>query len=181
MAKKVLILSTSLRTKSNSEALAEAFAAGAKASGNEVELLSLREKTIAFCRGCLACVKTGACVIKDDAAAIAEKMKAAEVIVWATPIYYYEMSGQMKTLIDRVNALYGSDYAFRDIYLLSAAAEEGDGVDEGAVHGLNGWIACYEHARLAGTVFAGGVTDGGEIEGHPALKQAYEMGMAIHG
>ena len=106
-------------------------------------------------------------------------MKTAEVIVWATPIYYYEMSGQMKTLIDRANSLYNSNYAFRDIYLLTAAAEDGEGVDEGAIHGLNGWIACYEKAHLAGTVFAGGVNDAGDIKGHPALRQAYEMGKAV--
>ena len=89
------------------------------------------------------------------------------------------MSGQMKTLIDRSNSLYPTDYAFRDIYLLSAAAEEEEGVDEGAIHGLNGWIACYERARLAGTVFAGGVNEAGEIRGHPAINKAFEMGKSI--
>ncbi|RGZ01760.1 flavodoxin family protein [Clostridium sp. AM58-1XD] len=179
MAKKVLVLSTSLRNKSNSEMLAEAFKKGAEASGNTVEMVSLKDKSIAFCSGCLACQKIGRCVIQDDALAIADQMEKAEVIVWATPIYYYEMSGQMKTLIDRTNSLFPSDYAFRDIYMLSAAAEDGEGVDEGAVHGLNGWIACYEKARLKGTVFAGGVNEGGEIDSHPALKKAYEMGKSI--
>ena len=179
MSKKVFILSTSLRNKSNSQALAEAFAEGALAAENEVELVSLKDKSIAFCKGCLACQKIGKCVIEDDALAITEKMKDAQVIVWATPIYYYEMSGQMKTMIDRANSLYSADYAFGDIYLLSAAAEEEDGVDEGAIHGLNGWIACYERARLAGTVFAGGVNEAGEIKGHPAIKKAFEMGKSI--
>lgn len=179
MSKKVFILSTSLRSKSNSQALAEAFAEGALAAGNEVELISLKDKSIAFCKGCLACQKIGKCVIEDDAIAITEKMKDAQVIVWATPIYYYEMSGQMKAMIDRANSLYSADYAFCDIYLLSAAAEEEEGVDEGAIHGLNGWIACYERARLAGTVFAGGVNEAGEIKGHPAIQKAYEMGKSI--
>lgn len=179
MAKKVLILSTSLRHQSNSEALAEAFAKGARSSGNEVEIISLKDKSIAFCKGCLACQAIGKCVIQDDAVEIAERMKNAEVIVWATPIYYYEMSGQMKTMIDRANSLYPTDYAFRDIYLLSSAAENEDGVDKGAIHGLNGWIACYEKAQLKGTVFAGGVNEGGDIDGHPAVKEAYEMGKNI--
>ena len=85
---------------------------------------SLRGRSIAFCMGCLACQSAGQCVIQDDAVEIAEKMGRAEVIAFATPIYYYEMSGQMKTLLDRANALFASDYAFRDIYLLTAAAEE---------------------------------------------------------
>ncbi len=179
MSRKVLIISSSLRKGSNSEALAEAFADGAAEAGNEVELLSLAGKQLAFCRGCLACQQLGRCVIDDDANAIARKMEAAEVIVFATPIYYYEMSGQLKTLLDRVNCLYASDYAFRDIYFLSAAAEDAEGVDERAVHGLGGWIECFERCRLAGTVFAGGVTEPGTIQGHPALETARAMGRAI--
>lgn len=179
MSKRILIIKTSLRSNSNSDALADAFAKGAAESGNTVEEISLQGKSIAFCRGCLACQQLGRCVIQDDAISIAEQMKTAEVIVWATPIYYYEMSGQMKTLIDRANSLFPSDYAFRDIYLLTAAAEDEDGVDEGAIHGLNGWIACYEKARLAGTVFAGGVNDAGDIKGHSALQDAYEMGKSV--
>ena len=140
MAKKVLVISTSIRSNSNSEKLAEAFADGAKAAGNEVELISLKNKTIAFCKGCLACQQTGHCVIKDDANAITDKMLEADVIAWATPIYYYEMSGQMKTMIDRANSLFPKDYKFRDVYLLTAAAEDEPDVDEGAVHGLKGWI-----------------------------------------
>ena len=101
MAKHVLVISTSLRPGSNSEALADAFLAGAQAAGNTVEKVTLRGKTIAFCRGCLACQSAGRCVIPDDAIEIAEKMRMADVIAFATPIYYYEMSGQMKTLLDR--------------------------------------------------------------------------------
>ena len=179
MAKKVLVISTSLRANSNSELLANAFAAGAQEAGPEVEQVTLRDKSLAFCKGCMACQKLGRCVIDDDANAIAAKMEKADVIAFATPIYYYEMSGQMKTLLDRANWLYSSDYAVRDIYCLTAAAEDEAGVDEGAVHGLKGWIACFEHARLAGTVFAGGVEGPGEAAGHAAVQQAHDMGAAI--
>lgn len=179
MSKKVLIISTSLRKGSNSETLAKSFADGARSAGNDVETISLVSKSIAFCKGCNACQKLGHCVINDDAVEIAEKMKNAEVIVFATPIYYYEMSGQMKTLLDRVNSLFPSDYKFRDIYFLSTAAEDEDDVDERALGGLDGWIVCYEKCRLAGKVFAGGVNDPNEIEGHPALKDAFNMGSKI--
>lgn len=118
-------------------------------------------------------------MIADDAKDIIEKMKTADVIVFATPIYYYEMAGQMKTLLDRTNPLYGTDYAFRDIYLLSTAADDGEGTDARAITGLEGWIECFPKARLAGTVFAGGVTSVGEIKGHPALNKAYEMGKSV--
>lgn len=144
-----------------------------------MEQISLRGRSIAFCMGCLACQSAGQCVIQDDAVEIAEKMGRAEVIAFATPIYYYEMSGQMKTLLDRANALFASDYAFRDIYLLTAAAEEDDQVPARAESGLTGWIDCFEKARLAGTVFAGGVNGPGETVGHPALERARAMGRQV--
>lgn len=176
MAKKILIIKTSLRANSNSDKLADSFAEGAKAAGNEVEMVSLKGKKIEFCKGCFACLQTGACVIKDDANEITEKILGAEVIVWATPIYYYEMSGQMKTMIDRANSLYPKDYQFREVYLLSTAAEDEDFVDEKAASGVQGWVDCFKKAEFKGKVFAGGVTECGEIEGHKALKEAYDMG-----
>ena len=179
MAKKVLIISTSIRSNSNSERLAAAFAEGAKAAGNAVEFISLKGKSIGFCKGCLACQKCGHCVIDDDANEVTEKMLGAEVIVWATPIYYYEMSGQMKTMIDRANSLYARDYRFRDVYLLTTAAEDEAGVDEGACKGLQGWIDCFEKARFAAKVFAGGYGEPQSIEGSDKLKEAYAIGKSI--
>ena len=179
MSKRILVISTSLREKSNSQALGDAFAAGAREAGHQVEQISLRGRSIAFCMGCLACQSAGQCVIQADAVEIAETLGRAEVIAFATPIYYYEMSGQMKTLLDRANALFASDYAFRDIYLLTAAAEEDDQVPARAESGLTGWIDCFEKARLAGTVFAGGVNGPGETVGHPALERARAMGRQV--
>ena len=179
MAKKVLIITTSLRNNSNSDKLAESFANGALEAGNDVETVSLKGKTIAFCRGCFACANTGRCVINDDANEITEKILNAEVVVWATPIYYYEMSGQMKTMIDRANSLYPRDYKFRDVYLLSVAADDGDYVDEKAAGGVQGWVDCFEKAEFKGKVFAGNVNDRGDIEGHKALDEAYKMGKDV--
>ena len=179
MAKKVLVIETSLRNDSNSDRLAECFAQGAREAGNEVEIVTLKGKTIAFCKGCMACQKLGRCVIKDDANEITDKILEAEVVAWATPIYYYEMSGQMKTMIDRANSLYPRDYKFRDVYLLSTAAEDEPYVDERAVAGLNGWIDCFEKAEFKGKIFAGGVSEHGEIAGHKALDQAYNLGKSI--
>lgn len=175
----VLVISTSLRPTSNSDALAREFARGAVVAGHSVEVVSLRGKKIEFCRGCFACQKTQKCVIKDDAPDIVAKMHNADVIAFATPIYYYEMCGQMKTLLDRANPLYPSDYKFRNIYLLTTAAEDEPQVPQRAVSGLTGWIDCFERTRLAGTVFAGGVNDMGEIEGHKALSEAYELGKTV--
>ena len=142
-----------------------------------MEKIVLYDKTIGFCRGCLACQKTLRCVIRDDADAIAQTMRSAEVIVFATPIYFYEMCGQMKTLLDRTNPLFPSDYAFRDIYLLASAADGAESAMDGAVKGLQGWIDCFEKARLKGVVRGVGVTGVGEIQNVPAaLKAAYDLG-----
>ena len=179
MAKKILVISTSPRKGGNSDRLAEEFVRGALDSGNQVEKITLFDKKIAFCKGCLGCQKTQRCVIGDDANIITKKMRVADILVFATPIYYYEMCGQMKTMLDRSNPLYADDYQFRDIYLLAAAAEEDESAMEGAIHGLQGWISCFDKACLKGTVFGGGVSALKEIEGHPALNKAYEMGAAI--
>lgn len=179
MNKNILVICTSPRKEGNSEILADEFIRGAKEAGNNVEKISLINKTVSFCKGCLACLKAHRCVIHDDADEIAQKMRAADVIVFATPIYYYEMCGQMKTMLDRANPLYGSDYRFREIYMLSTAAEDGEDVPSAAENGLRGWIACFPKARLAGTVFGGGADAVGTIKGNPALEAAYEMGKAV--
>ena len=177
--KKVVVISTSLRPGSNSNALAEQFAEGAKASGNEVEFISLRGKDIRFCIGCLSCQKTGACVFKDDVPAIMDSVLNADVVCWATPIYYYEMSGQMKTLIDRMNAMYPKDYHFRDIYLLTTATENEEYTPNGAEKGLQGWIDCFEKSSLKGHLFCGGVTSPRDITGNNKLQEAYRLGNSI--
>ena len=174
---KVLVITTSLRAKSNSDRLAEELIRGAKDAGHEVEQISLKGKEIRFCIGCLSCQKTQKCVLKDDAVRIAEKVKEAETLVFVTPIYYYEMSGQMKTLLDRMNPLYPSDYKFRKVYMLSVAAEDEDYVPEKAVSGLQGWVDCFEKAELAGTLFCGGISDPNEATGRSVeLDEAYQFG-----
>ena len=177
---RVLVITTSLRAKSNSDILAEQLIAGAKAAGHEVKCVSLNGKTIGFCRGCLACQKTQKCVLNDDAAEIAEKVKNADTLVFVTPIYYYEMSGQMKTLLDRMNPLYSSDYRFRKVYMLSVAAEDEPFVPEKALSGLKGWVDCFEKAELAGSLFCGGINEAQEAaERSDDKHEAYEFGKKL--
>ena len=177
--KRVIVISTSLRRGSNSDMLADKFVEGAKAAGNDVEKISLVGKDIQFCKGCFACQKLGRCIIKDDVNDILAKVLEADVVCWATPIYYYEMSGQMKTLIDRLNALYPLDYKFRDVYLLTTAAEDEEETPKRAEAGLTGWIDCFPKSRLVGTLFCGGVNDPREIEGNAKLQDAFEFGKAV--
>lgn len=180
MAKKVLIISTSLRGGSNSEILAKECERGALAAGHEVEFITLKNKDIKFCIGCLACQSKGSCVLKDDVADIMAKVKEAEIVVYATPIYYYEMSGQMKTLLDRLNPLFSTDYKFRDIYMIATAAENDESAFEKAYNGLQGWVDCFDKATLKGIVTGGGIDDANTATDHSdIMKKAYEFGMNL--
>ncbi len=178
--KKVVIISSSIRTGSNSEILAKECQRGALESGNEVEFLSLKGKRIEFCRGCLSCQKTGICIIKDDVADIIESVRNADVIVFATPIYYFELCGQLKTLLDRLNPLYESNYHFRDIYLIATAAEEEKDTFDRAYQGLQGWVDCFPEASLKGIVKGYGISDPRSAEDHrEVMKEAYELGRKL--
>lgn len=180
MSKKVLIISTSLRNISNSETLAHETERGAIEAGHEVEFISLKDKEIKFCKGCLACQKLGRCVIDDDANAITAKMREADVIVWATPIYYYEMSGQMKTLIDRANSLFTTGKNFTEVYVITTSADSEKGVVQTVLSGVNGWIACFDDVQLIGCLEAGGVDNPKEASARPDLMdRAFEMGKNI--
>ena len=177
--KKVLVISTSLRNNSNSEILANAFKDGAIEAGHSVEFVSLKNKNISFCKGCFACQKTKKCVINDDANEITDKIEKADVIVWATPIYYYEMSGQMKVMIDRANSLYVRDYKFKEVYLLAVAADDDPNTPNRAAEGCQGWIDCFDGVVLKKVLFAGGINDAAAIKGSDILNEAFELGKSV--
>ena len=180
MSKRILVLSTSPRIGGNSETLADVFIKGAEEAGHETKKICLYDKKIEFCKGCLGCQTTGKCILRDDAERIIAQMKAMDVLVFATPIYFYEMSGQMKTLLDRTNPLFPAEYEFRDIYLLATSADEEESSMEAAVKGLEGWISCFEKSRLAGVVRGTGADKKGAIEDcGDALSAAYEMGRNV--
>lgn len=177
MSKKVLVISTSLRN-GKSEQIADAWIKGARDAKHVIEKINLANKELRFCKGCLACqeTKSGHCVMRDDADLIINKMKDAEIIVFATPIYFYEMSGQMKTLLDRTNPLFPIDYAFKDIYLVTAAAEDEKSAMDGAIKGLQGWIDCFEGVRLKGVIYGTGSESGNNMKFQAILEEAFLMG-----
>lgn len=180
MSKKVLTIETSPRKHGNTEIMAERFLEGAKEAGHETERISLYDQNLQFCRGCLACQTTGECVIKDDVNVMLRKIQDADVLVFSTPIYFYEMTGQMKTLLDRTNPLFPAEYRFRDVYLLAACADSEETSADGAVKGLQGWIDCFEKAELAGVICGYGADQKGDVEKMPEiLNQVFDMGKAV--
>ena len=178
--KKVLIISTSLRNNANSEILAHEAERGAKDAGHNVEFITLKDKKISFCKGCMACQKLGKCVIDDDANEITLKIKEADVVVWATPVYYYEMSGQMKTLIDRANSLFATGKKFSEVYVITTSADASKGVVQSVINGINGWIACFSGVKLMGCLEAGGLESPNDVlNRNDLLEAAYNMGKNI--
>lgn len=179
MRKNVLVITSSLRTNSNSEVLAKQFVKGAE-KNNNVELINLKDYEINFCKGCLACQNTGKCVINDEVKDIIDKVKNSEVLVFGTPIYYYSVSGQLKTLLDRLNPLYVSDYKFRDVYLLTTCADEDKNAINGSKIVIEGWVECFPKSKLVGTLcgtncnFAKDVYSQDEF-----LEKAIKMGESV--
>ena len=179
MTKKVLILSSSPRRGGNSDTLCDEFVRGAIESGNEAEKVFLRDKTIHYCTGCSTCSLHGKpCPQKDDAAEIIEKMVATNVIVMATPVYFYTMSAQMKTLIDRCCGLY-TKMKNKEFYFIVTAAEDDRKLMERTVDTFQGFLNCLENPTIKGVVYGTGVWQVGEIKDKPALREAYEMGKEI--
>lgn len=119
-------------------------------------------------------------MLKDDVADVLELVKNAEAIVFATPIYYYEMSGQMKTLLDGLNPLYASDYAFREIYLIATAAENEDSAFDKAYNGLQGQLIVSKRQHLKVVRMGGGIDDANSATKHnDIMKDAYRLGTKL--
>ena len=178
MCKKVLVLSSSPRKGGNSDTLCDQFIKGAQESGNDVEKIYLRNKRINYCTGCGTCNLQKPCPQKDDAAEVIDKMVKADVIVLATPVYFYTMSAQMKTLIDRSCARY-TEIGNRDFYFIATMAETEANRIERTFESLRGFTDCLEGPREKGTIAAIGVWQKGEVSDKPYMQQAYEMGKAI--
>jgi multimeric flavodoxin WrbA len=178
MSKKVLVLSASPRKGGNSDLLWDQFFLGAKEAGNHVEKIFLSNKKINYCTGCYACKGRGDCVQQDDMAEVLEKMIATDVILMATPVYFYTMNAQMKTLIDRTCSRY-TEISNKEMYFIVTAADTSKQAMERTVEGFRGFTSCLSGAKEKGIIYGTGAWNVGDIKGHPAMKQAYEMGKAV--
>ena len=176
MSKKILVLSASFRKHGNSDILCDQFVKGAREAGNDVEKIYVNDKKINYCRGCGVCNTTHKCIQKDDMREILDKMVAADVIVMATPVYFYSMNGQMKTLIDRTVPRY-QEISGKDFYFIVAAADDSHANMRRTLEGFRGFTEdCLEGAREKGIIYGTGVWQAGEIETSPVMQEAYEMG-----
>ncbi|MDY5212410.1 flavodoxin family protein [Intestinibacter sp.] len=178
MKKNVLILSSSPRRNGNSDLLCDRFLEGAKSSGHTVEKIFIKDKNINYCTGCSSCSMGKSCPQKDDMPEILEKMINADVIVMATPVYFYTMCGQMKTFIDRTCARY-QEISNKDFYFILSAAVEDKPALERTVDAFRGFTDCLENPREKGIIYGVGAWKVGEIKETHAMDEAYKMGQEI--
>lgn len=179
MSKNIVILSASFRKGGNSDVLCDEFIKGAQEAGNNTEKIYLNDYKINFCRGCGVCNTTHKCVQKDDMEMILNKMVTADVIVMATPVYFYNMNGQMKTLIDRTVPRY-EEISNKDFYFIIAAADNNRSNMERVLESFRGFTEdCLNNAQEKGIIYGTGAWQVGDIQKSPALKEAYEMGKNV--
>lgn len=178
MSKNVLVLSASPRKGGNSDLLCDQFMLGVKEAGNQVEKIFLSDKEIGYCTGCGSCYTSHKCVQQDDMADVLEKMIAADVIMMATPVYFYTMNAQMKTLIDRTCPRY-TEISNKEMYFIVTAADNRKQAMERTLEGFRGFTSCLSGAKEKGIIFGTGAWNIGDIEGSKAMVQAYEMGKMV--
>ena len=179
MSKEVLVISSSPRKGGNSDLLCDQFILGAEEAGNHVDKIFLRDKEINYCRACEICQSNGGyCVQDDDMPEILDKMVKADVIVIATPVYFYCMSAQIKTLIDRTYPRY-INISNKEIYFILTAAVNIKKELERTVEGLRGFTSVLPGASEKGIIYGTGAWKIGDIKKSRAMEQAYEMGKAV--
>ena len=179
MSKKVLILSGSPRKGGNSDILCDEFLRGAQDAGHKAEKIRVAEKKVAPCSGCYYCsTHGGACVHKDDMADILQKMIDADVIVLASPVYFYSISAQLKTVIDRTVARW-LEVKDKEFYYITTMADEEKASADITLTCFRGYADCVEGAVEKGVLVACGVYEPGAVCGTPAMAQAYEMGRTV--
>lgn len=179
MSKQVLIISSSPRKNGNSDTLCDQFMKGAEEAGNRVEKIRLADLKIDYCSACYACKTKGHCVKQDDMEQIIEKMRAADAIVLATPVYFYTMCAQLKTMIDRtLGGAQKSGLENKEFYLIATAAD-GKAAMERTIDGLRGYLECLPGAKEMGVIYGAGAWQLGDIQRNPAMQEAYQMGKSI--
>jgi multimeric flavodoxin WrbA len=179
MNKSVLVISSSPRRGGNSDLLCDQFIMGAQTAGHETEKIFLKDKKINYCTGCGTCLDKGKrCPQKDDMAEILEKMIEADVIVMATPVYFYTMCAQMKTLIDRTCSRY-TEISNKEFYFILTAADNSKKAMAGTLEGFRAFTSCLNRAKEKGIIYGTGAWHIGEIKGKPAMKEAYDSGKSI--
>lgn len=175
MEMKVLAISASPRSGGNSDVLCDRFLEGAERAGHITEKINLGNKNITPCDACCGCGKTKICVKKDDMESIIGKLLESDIIVLATPVYFYSMSAQMKTFIDRCLPRY-AEIRDKKFYFIITAADPQHSAADGTISGLRGFLRCLPGSEEKDIIFGTGTWCMNDVYRHPAYEKAYEVG-----
>ena len=178
MSKKILILSGSPRKGGNSDILCDEFMRGTQDAGHTVEKIFIRDQKIGYCNACYACRESGVCVLKDGMQEVLEKMAWADVIVMASPVYFYSIDAQMKTVIDRTLAQW-TKLPDKEFYYIMTAADDEDAAFDTALACFRGFAVCLKGSKEKGIIRGGSVYEAGAVKGTKHMSAAYEMGKSV--
>ncbi len=179
MGKNIIMLSGSPRKGGNTDMLAAAFIEGAESAGHNVTLFRTADLKIGGCLGCGHCFENkGICVQKDDMPPILDMLRKSDVLVLASPIYYWSLTAQLKLAIDRMYPLIRVKAPIQRVAMLLTCGNKSEDVNEGAVFLLNRLCDAYGWEN-AGVVTATGLHGKGEIAGRPELDEARALGREI--
>ena len=179
MSNNIVLLSGGPRANGNTERLAAAFIQGAESEGKTVTEFRVSDMTIGGCKGCCHCMaEKGVCVQKDDMPKILDALRKADAVVFASPVYYFSVSAQLKLAIDRTFALIEVGTPIKRAALLMTSGDTAAFVTDGAT-ALYKNTCDFSKWEDAGFIWAGGLHDPGEIEGRVELEEALALGKAI--
>lgn len=175
--KSVLIVSSSPRRDGNSETLCMQFKKGAEEAGHRVEMVNINDYNIHYFDR-TEYIRGEEETFDDDAMIVINKMKAADVIVLASPVYFYSMTGQMKTLIDRTYN-HEKDLGEKEFYYIITSTDRDAEALDGTIEGFRGFARCLYKSVERGIVRGNGARERGAILKHPAMQEAYELGKNV--
>lgn len=181
--KRVVVISSSPRRHGNSETLADQFIKGAKDAGHDVEKVVLNQYPMKPCLACEYCRShQNECIQKDDANQVIDKIIKADVFVFATPIYFYSLSAQLKILIDR---MFAREYEIREsstrkkAYLILTSGTTDKEQTIGTVESFRGFLRVLRTVDEGGIIYGLGAFLKGDAQKHPAYQEAYEEGKNV--
>ncbi len=176
---KIVVLVGSMRKGGNTDLLAQAFAEGAKQK-HTVDILSVADYQVNPCIGCNTCFtrEGNKCFQSDDMVEIYEKLKNADVVAVASPVYFYGVSAQLKAIIDRLHTPMRNEFKIKKLVLLLVGAATLPELFD-AIKMQYQLVLNFFHLEDAGTVLVPGVREKGDIVKTEALKKAYELGLSV--
>ena len=177
--KNVLVISASPRRGGNTDLLCDEFVRGAKEAGARVEKIFLGDYDIKFFQEAdERHVGDSADVATDDAPMIVRKMMDADIIVLSSPVYFMNINGQMKTLIDRTYSHF-MELKDKEFYYITACADNAESTADFAITGFRGFVMCLPNPTERGMIKAIGLGRKGSVKGTAFMQQAYELGKGV--